>query len=293
MCRHGVKRSECAFCTLFPFHRQMNPCIVYLASPREFAYGIFKRIDVLHRSISIVKKALDLDILVFHEDYTEEDMRRFPAGIQWNKIEFGGQEHRHTYMRSRYGYLMMCRFFSGVLQSHPALEPYSHYMRMDDDSFLMHPLLTREKVMSLCAYDYVYRTIFAEEGHPQQPLHTFTKEFLQRKGMNANTLAVGLAPYNNFHISSLAMWRHPIVKEYIQAIEDANGFLGQGFFDANIHAQIIWVMDLGIKVYGDFTFGYRHNHHISRLGTRHLDFIETTPFMPVSDEVETTNTTLP
>jgi hypothetical protein len=266
----------------------MSICIVYLASPRNLKYSNYLRFDVLHKSISIVKKVLPFDIIVFHEDYTQEDIDRFPNDIQFVQIDFKGYESQHSYTKRRYGYLMMCRFFCGILQSHPCLQSYTHYMRLDDDSFLMHPLITKEKVLSYLKYDYVYRTTFYEEGHDQTPLHTFTKHFLERSNLKAKKISIGYAPYNNFHISSLSLWRHPLIKDYLNSIENYNGYLGHGFLDANIHAQIIWVLasHANLKIHTDFTFGYRHNYHISKIGQEGLHFSNSISFMPDTDTIE-------
>lgn len=266
----------------------MSICIVYLASPRNLSYGNYLRFDVLHRSISILRKVLPFDIIVFHEDYTQEDISRFPDDIKFIQIDFKGQESNYLYTKRRYGYLMMCRFFCGILQSHPSLQSYTHYMRLDDDSFLMHPLITLEQVLSYLQYDYVYRTTFHEEDGNQTPLHTFTKQFLEARGFKANEISIGYAPYNNFHVSSLSLWRHPLIKEYLDEIENQNGYLGKGFLDANVHSQIIWVIGphLKLKIHKDFTFGYRHNHHVSKIGRDGLYFIHTIPFMPNTDAIE-------
>jgi hypothetical protein len=269
----------------------MSICIVYLASPREFTYGAYRRIDMLRHSISIVKRTLPtLDILVFHENYTEEDLSQFPSTIQFVKIDFKGHEDKQLYARHRYGYLMMCRFFCGILQSHSALQPYTHYMRLDDDSFFLHPLLTEAHVSSFLKYDYVYRSVFHEEGHCQQPLHDFTYQFLAKKQWKAKHVNVGYAPYNNFHVSSLALWRQPLVKEYLHEMERMNGWLGHGFLDANVHAMIIWCLGpcFSIQLKGDFTFGYRHNHHVSRPNIDSFYFNSRISFMPTTDAIEDT-----
>lgn len=266
----------------------MSICIVYLASPREFIYETYLRIDVLRKSISIVKKVLPFDIIVFHEDYTQEDMDTFPNDIRFVQIDFTGQEANHSYTTKRYGYLMMCRFFCGVLQSQACLQSYTHYMRLDDDSFLMHPLITPKQVMTYLQYDYVYRTTFHEEGHNQTPLHLFTKQFLQSRGIKEKKIDIGYAPYNNFHVSSLSLWKHPLIKEYLNDIEKYNGYLGHGFLDANVHAQIIWNLAPHIKltVHKDFTFGYRHNYHISKIGKEQLHFNHVISFIPTIDTIE-------
>jgi hypothetical protein len=52
--------------------------------------------------------------------------------------------------------------------------------------------------------------------------------------------------------------------------------------DANIHAMIIWCLAplIGLSVLHDGTFGYRHNKHISHLGSPAIYWDDTLPFAP-------------
>ena len=69
------------------------------------------------------------DIYVFHEDYTEKEFDSLPPA-HFVQIDFKGHEDKYNPATNKgYGYLMMCRFFSGVVQARPELQAYTHYMR--------------------------------------------------------------------------------------------------------------------------------------------------------------------
>jgi hypothetical protein len=191
---------------------------------------------------------------------------------------------------------MMCRFFSGVVQSHPEVTKYTHYMRLDDDSFFMEPALTPHKVETeFLKHDYVYRSVF-QDTQDQQSLWEFTLDFLRKEGygQHIDTLKnelrkkyflrgdsyTGLAPYNNFHVASQRLWQNSLIQRYIAAIESSHGILQKGWMDANIHAMVIYVLTLfiGMKIQHDGTFGYRHNRHVSRFDSTAVDCVESLPF---------------
>lgn len=265
----------------------MSACIVYLASPRDFDYAGQKRIDILRVSLQRTKECLpNTDIFIFHEDYTEEDKASLPPVKEYIQVDFsGGEEHYNPETERRKGYLMMCRFFCGPMQETPQLQAYTHYIRLDDDSLFLEPYITEDRVRTLLQYDYVYRTMFNEV--PCLPAHTlwdFTLEFLRKEGvkehdivglkamlkqnwlMNGDTWANN-APYNNFHLSSLALWKNPLVRRYLAAIEQVGGVLRYGWYDASLHAMVAFVLRWFTRtsVVCDSTWGYRHNCHISRM----------------------------
>lgn len=280
----------------------MSWCIVYLASPRSHhIYNDptqYSRFELLQGSLAIVRARFpDTDVFVFHEDYTDDDIARLPSGVQFVRVDFSGHEDAcNRSLRRPYGYLMMCRFFSGIVQSHPEIARYSHYMRLDDDSYFMEPFLTQETVVqSLLKHDYVFRSTF-RDPQDQQTLWEFTLEFLRKEGWGAHLESLkaelrkkyflrgdwytGLAPYNNFHIASQRLWQNPLIQRYIAALEESKGILQKGWMDANIHGMIIYVLTLfiGMKIHHEASFGYRHNVHVSVLHSDTLDYQDSLPF---------------
>jgi hypothetical protein len=264
----------------------MSFCIIYLASPRGF--HIFddptqmSRLELLGQSLSLTTRCFPTtDIYVFHEDYTQEDCDRLPGVKEFIKVDFSGfEQYRANGQRRPYGYLMMCRFFSGVVQSYPQLQQYTHYMRLDDDSFFMEPALNETNIGSLLTHDYVYRSTF-KDTQDQHSLYDFTLAFLRTEGYGHTIPTLerelakrhflkdgkysGLSPYNNFHIASQRLWQNPLVKRFIDNIEAQQGILRYGWMDANIHAMIVYILSLycGMKIHHAGWFGYRHNQHLS------------------------------
>jgi hypothetical protein len=279
----------------------MSFCIIYLASPRRF--HIYddptqaSRVVLIRQSLSIASRLFPTtDIYVFHEDYTEEEFATLPGVKEFIQVDFSGFEsYRAKGQRRPYGYLMMCRFFSGVVQRTPQLQNYTHYMRLDDDSFFLEPYLNESNVKDLLKHDYVYRSTFGD-AQDQQSLYKSTLEFLKKEGYGhtiptlekeltkqyflRNGSYTGLAPYNNFHIASQRLWQNPIVQRYIAHIEAEKGILRYGWMDANIHAMIIYILTLycGMKIHHVGWFGYRHNRHVSRMDSTAVEYVESLPF---------------
>ena len=271
----------------------MTWCIVYLASPAAThitCKPFCSKLDILRASMRITRSIFPhTDIYVFHEDFTRKEFDYLPQA-NFVQIDFKGYEDKYNPGTGRrYGYLMMSRFFSGVLQSRPELQQYTHYMRLDDDSYFVNPMINEEMVESMTSYDYVYRSTF-QESQSQQGLFDFTLNFMRERGLQVDMAALetgeftkngkytGIAPYNNFHVSSLALWRRPLVKQYIEEIEKANGILGHAWLDANIHAMITSVLVPCAAHVGNF--GYHHNKHVSHLNSSHIYWNDSLPFHP-------------
>ena len=281
----------------------MSFCILYIASPK--AFHIYNdptqasRLELIEGSLKITRSLFPTtDIFVFHEDYEDTEKARLPGVTEFIQVDFSGKEDVvNRNLRRPYGYLMMCRFFSGVVQQHPRLKDYSHYMRLDDDSFFQAPMLTEQYVKDvLLKHDYVFRSVF-EDTQDQQSLFDFTLDFIRSEGYDEPVIDTlkkelrkkyfmkgdvysGLAPYNNFHISSFRFWNNPFIQRYLTAVEASNGILQKGWMDANIHGMMIYVLTLfiGMKVYNDTSFGYRHNRHVSRTCSCAVDYVDSLPF---------------
>ena len=187
---------------------------------------------------------------------------------------------------------MMCRFFSGQLQNHQLLKKYDSYIRFDDDSFFIDPIIHHDDFLKqLHQNDYVFRSVF-REGQSQQTLFEFTKQFCKDNGgfdipnnipgIIQNGQYTGLSPYNNFHYCKLSLWQHPMIKLYVDTIDKLNGCLINNWMDANIHAMIIFIlMPLISKKCSAITnFGYRHNRHFSVIGSLSVEYREKEEFFP-------------
>ncbi len=274
-----------------------SACLVYLASPRAWEHlGILRR-DMLAASLRSAAACLPerLPVLVFHEDYTEED-RAFLSEIlpcEFHEVDFvSGSEHFVPHRRPL-GYMMMCRFWSGVVQRHPALQRFSHYIRLDDDSFFTNPKMTPETLRRMLRCDYSYRLLFGDWSPEHEQLYRFTEAFLRGEGLFApaidlvaNGRYTGQAIYNNFHCASLRLWRDPLVARYVEAIEAEHGCLRRGWMDANVHALIAWniLPHTDLVLSRETLFGYRHNYHMATIGNASLQFEPWKPFVVEESE---------
>ena len=189
----------------------------------------------------------------------------------------------------------MCRFFTCILQNHPALQNYDGYIRFDDDSFLIEPFIPKNQFLKqVFESDYLFRTVF-QDGHSSNLIYNFTKKFCQENGLDISKTMFrngynGIAPYNNFHATKLSAWKHPLIKKYIDKLEEEKCFLTKGFMDANVHSMIIFVLMplVGLKVSSCTNFGYRHNYHYSAIGSENFNFINNN-FFPKIDLSEINN----
>ena len=263
------------------------------------------RLIMAKNSVKNVTSYLKLPVIIFHEDFTEEVKRDFLniyENITFCKIDFQNNDlpYDKNVSKCSKGYMMMCRFFSGEMQSMDILNNYDSYIRMDDDSFLIDPIIDQERFLSEANNSfYVYRTVFidnVEDINNPNGLYNFTYNFcksckldidglvpkLKQLGFINNGKYTGLCPYNNFHFSKLDLWKNSIIKNYTERIVNMNGTLLYNWMDANVHAMIIFVLCpllyIPVKVITDF--GYRHNKHFAILNTDRHTFINEEDFYP-------------
>ena len=249
-----------------------------------------KRLIMAKNSVKNVTTYMKLPVIIFHEDFTDEVKQEFLHiynNITFCKIDFLNNDlpYDNTVCKCSKGYMMMCRFFSGVMQSMDILKEYDSYIRMDDDSFLIEPIIDTENfLLEANKSFYSYRTIFMdnnEDVNNPKGLFNFTYKFCKKNKLDIDSLIpilnkinfingnryTGLSPYNNFHFSKIDLWKNPIIKEYIETIINMNGTLLYNWMDANIHGMIIFVLcpllDIPVKEITDF--GYRHNKHFAIL----------------------------
>jgi hypothetical protein len=285
-----------------------NPkiCIVYLVSPTKEVHSVgfmgyktqVRKIDVLNESIKTAVKYLPAyPYLIFHEDYTKADMESVRKAAKGRKVTFIKIDFKHYKNHSNIdewmkkqkgfvegrpsGYRMMCRFFSGVLQNHKALDEFDYYIRMDHDSFFIEPkALDVEKSIKETNFDYLYRSVWTDHKE-KKGIWEFTKEYAKKnnlslegfkdlKMLNHKGEFNGRSPYNNFHISKISFWRSAPVKKFIKAIEDRDGSIKMHWHDTNIHSMLMGLFSATVLEKNDF--GYAHNFHYSIQGSLKIKY---------------------
>jgi hypothetical protein len=247
--------------------------VVYLASPRAAGWLRWSRLDCLYASLVLLRKHVcSLPVIVFHEDYTESDKARLSSvggDIAFEQVDFTGHESHYVDRRpgervGTIGYCMMCRFFSGVVQRHPMMRKFSHYLRLDDDSYLI-DRIADSTVERLQSFDYSYSSTFSD---PYPDLWAFAEAFAKREGFKLACPYSENVPYTNFHVASLKLWRHPVIERFVDAIEAERGCVKYRWDDAQTHAVIALAMApaLGLTVNMEREFPYRHNQQCVHTG---------------------------
>lgn len=307
----------------------MNSCIVYLASRLDGYNSILStgesRFEMTCLSLKNVTNILKIPVIMFHEDFTDKEkqiLKNIYENITFEKVDFirpdlefkqkpcitSGKSNNICICKNPHiknpkdvcfrpkGYLMMCRFFSGIMQKHPALKSYDSYFRFDDDSFFIKPFFNQSQFLKQFENcDYGFRSSFSE-SQDQTELFNFTKEFCLKNNLKFDSIKrflvsrniiknnkyTGLAPYNNFHYCNLKLWNHPVIQKYINELEKIGGCLIQGWMDANIHGMIIFILMplLQLKINLVTNFGYRHNRHFSILNQPFIRYLENERFFP-------------
>lgn len=263
------------------------------------------RLIMAKNSVKNITQHIKLPVIIFHEDFTEEvksDFLNIYENITFCSVDFQNNNlpFDKNVSKCGKGYMMMCRFFSGVMQSMDILKDYDSYIRMDDDSFLIEPFINQERFLSEANKSYyTYRTIFydnIEDINNPIGLYNFTYNFcksykldidgllpkLKEFGFLNNGKYTGICPYNNFHFSKLDLWKNSIIKNYTERIINMNGTLLYNWMDANVHAMIIFVLCplLYIPTQEITDFGYRHNKHFSILNSNRHTFKQNEDFYP-------------
>jgi hypothetical protein len=244
----------------------MSLVITYLADRRDRVDLCgWSRMECLKGSLATVHLLFPpTPVVIFHKDFLPEDqeaLRIIHPETSFEQISFEGHESEHVNMRPDgrtgwYEFCMMNRFFTGVMQQHPAIQNYSHYMRLDDDTYFTHPL-SQEVLDEALECDFVYT---AQSEEDWKDLYEYSVPFFEARHISTLPYRNSVI-YMNFHIASLALWRHPLVAEFADYLQDAHGCLGRGWTDSGVHRIIAdWIAPLvGMRVRRDPRFCYRHN----------------------------------
>jgi hypothetical protein len=79
--------------------------------------------------------------------------------------------------------------------------------------------------------------------------------------LNREGSYTGSQPYNNFHVASVRMFRHPLWKKYMSDVERDYGFFKYRFGDANVHAIAIGMLlqPKEVAVWKDIPYAHNTN----------------------------------
>lgn len=228
-----------------------NAVIVYLSRKYDIN-DLKKSLKLLYKNYT---KRFNYPILIFHDDFTNEDQNlllNIYSNIKFEKLEFEIpswieksriNEGSH---KVRIAYMHMCRFFSGEIYKHDVIKKYDWYMRLDSDSYVHFPIkydLFNFMERQGFIYGYLETTI---KDLPEFVigLWELTKEYIQKNNIQPTFLNKYLDKdgewdrslfYTNFEISKLDFWRSEGYMEYYKMIDQNGGIYYSRWGDHTIH----------------------------------------------------------
>lgn len=190
---------------------------------------------------------------------------------------------RCTPMTSTIGYRHMIHFHATIVHKHlmkrkfPNGKPLEYIFRLDDDSYLTHPVgydIFRMMDINNKKYGFVNTMIddpVCIEGmwdHARAFLKSFNQSNpgIVRKENFLEQLENGQIFYNNFELSHVDVWTHPLWRAYIGDIERSGKIFLERWGDAPIHTLAVSMI-----------FGLNEIHRFSDIGYRHDPFVRQLP----------------
>eukprot|EP00802_Teleaulax_amphioxeia_P017152 Tamp_17297.p1 GENE.Tamp_17297~~Tamp_17297.p1 ORF type:complete len:429 (+),score=71.01 Tamp_17297:120-1289(+) len=188
-------------------------------------------------------------VLIFHENLgtaqrnlikssTRSDVQlhrvsfRIPAFVDPNYVP-------RWYHGYSLGFRHMIRFLAMKMYEHSALEDYDYYWRLDSDSFLISRVFV-DPIEFMQQNDYKFGFIATTQEKP-----VFTADLFELHEAHRRNLGLvsewfsgswnGFSFYSNCEIARVDLWRQPMVKDYLQRIDEAGGIYKVRWSDASIH----------------------------------------------------------
>jgi lipopolysaccharide biosynthesis glycosyltransferase len=118
-------------------NEKCNGVIIYLSRKQDFN-DLKKSIQLLYKFFN---KKYNYPIIIFHDDFSQEDMQyfieRYPnLKFKSIKFEIPSWINKDKIAPGSIGYKHMCRFFAGELFKNDIIKKYEWYWRLDSDSFI-------------------------------------------------------------------------------------------------------------------------------------------------------------
>jgi hypothetical protein len=168
------------------------------------------------------------------------------------------------------GYRSMCRLWSERLQNLEFLNSFQYYMRLDDDSFFTGDFRTDPfQDMKRQGLQYAYRQRMTDTWGIKKMwqlalpyMNTTSLMNMRAMGFLDRPGYTGSQPYNNFHVASVKMFRHPLWRKYMGDVEREHGFFKYRFGDANVHAIAMGMLlqPKEVAVWGNIRYVHNFNN---------------------------------
>ena len=175
---------------------------------------------------------------------------------------------------STIGYRLMCRFHSTVvhyeLRKLPHLSNIEYIMRLDDDSILTSPIgYDLFKLMKVNKKLYGSASLTVDDPICVAGLWEHARIFMNQSRLHVNLSDVffsewkdGDVFYNNFEVSHVSVWQHPVWREFMSYIDDTQGIFKYRWGDAPIHGLGMSMILRKDQVHIFSDIGYTHEPFI-------------------------------
>lgn len=263
---------------------QIKAAIVYLARSRS------KDINDLKHSLSLLdvnfNDKFNYPVIIFHEDINESLMKSIRkathSNLQFEKVifeipEFLNKEEIPEFIyvdgfEFSIGYRHMCRFFSGIIFQHAALNQYDYFWRLDTDSFLLDKIdYDVFQFMEKNNYIYGYIHIIKDEPDAVKSLWDITEKYIKDNKIEPTFLQRFISDgiwdrsyyYTNFEISKLDFWRSDEFMSYFNYLDKAGGIYKYRWGDAPIHLLAISMFVPENQVHKFSDIAYQHQSFVN------------------------------
>ena len=250
------------------------------SKPKALIYYLTRasRLKELKRSLESVEQYFNrvyhYPVVIFHEsDLTES----IPATRGWTNSSLYFQlvtfslpdfltdrVREDIPCRSTIGYRHMCRFNAKLVYEHPAMQWADFVWRLDDESLLTdnitYDVFNFMKTNSLL-YGYIWEHVDAKNCVTD--LWNSTERYVQERNIiPRNALSQWKSPklyYNNFEVSSMALWRSHEYRSFIEYIDRLGGIYYHRWGDAPIKGIAVNLFVPRTQLHHFKDVHYQHN----------------------------------
>ena len=161
------------------------------------------------------------------------------------------------------GYRHMCRFQARGVYEQPIMNRLDLAWRLDDDSIILSDIgYDIFKYMSDNGIVYGYVLIKRDAYGCLVHLWENATEYMNAHNINTtffNTWPRAYVYYNNFEISSMALWRSREYQDYVEMVDQAGGIYHYRWGDAPIKTLAVTMFVPKSKTYCFSNMSYQHN----------------------------------
>jgi hypothetical protein len=187
-----------------------------------------------------------------------------------------------TPLTSTIGYRHMIHFHATVVHKHllkrkfPNGKPLEYIFRLDDDSFMTHPVgYDLFRMMDINKKKYGFVNTMIDDPNCIEGMWDHARSFLKsfnesnpgvvKKDNFLDQLENGQIFYNNFELSHVEVWTHPLWRAYISDIERLGKIFLERWGDAPIHTLAVAMMYRLNEIHRFSDVGYRHDPFVRQL----------------------------